>query len=400
MAAKKRVLILLSGLAIGDRLGGAERFAIELARHLDPDRFEPQICALWRFGGPAETHYTSSLIEAGIPVFLATDYAGKLNPLAFIRSVRNILDHYRDASIDVIHSVLPLAGLAAFAIRRPLHARAIVRTAFSGHEWGDGAAAFLCRQIFTNWVFPLAFDAEACVSQHMVDRFNRRPGARLAGKRALFLPNAIDLKRFDAGTTAPGSPEHPAQGKRAEFGLSSDDFIIGCVGRLSAEKGHSVLLDAAAIVTAQAPDVKLLIIGDGPLRNALNEQAGRLGLGSKLILAGPRTDVDVLYRMMDLFVLPSLWEGLPTVILESMASGVPVVATDIPGSQELVQPGLTGWLARPADPASLAAQILAARRDHSGRAAAAERARREVVPRFAIEQVVEKCSALYTRVLT
>jgi len=392
MAAKTRVMILLSGLAIGDRLGGAERFAIELARHLDSDRFEPQICALWHYGGPAETLHVNTLAAAGIPAFLAEDYAGKLNPLSFNHSVQNILDHYRGTRVDVIHSVLPLAGLAGLLIRRPLGAKAIVRTAFSGHEWGDGPAAYLCRQIFTNWVFPLAFDAEACVSQFMVRQFDRRPGARIAGKRALFLPNAIDLKRFAGRTADPG--------RRREFGLSPSDFVVGCVGRLSAEKGHSVLLDAAAIVTARAPDARFLIIGDGPLQDELHKKAGRLGLGSKLLFTGPRTDVDALYGIMDLFVLPSLWEGLPTVIMESMASGVPVVATDIPGSRDLVQPGQTGWLARPGDPASLAAAILAAGADPSGRATAAQRALAEVAPRFSIEQVAAECAALYSRVIT
>jgi glycosyltransferase involved in cell wall biosynthesis len=397
MADRTCVLIMLSGLAIGDRLGGAERFAIELARHLDLDRFAPQICGLWRYGGRAETHHAAALAEAGVPVFLAADYAGKLNPLSFRRSVRSIVEHYRSEQVDIIHSVLPLAGLAGLSIRKSVKARAIVRTAFSGHEWGDGAAAFLCRQLFSNWVFPLRFDAEACVSRFMVSQFDRRPGARIAGKHALFLPNAIDLERFTSAAEAGSDDQAIGARRRSEFGLSSADFVVGSVGRLSAEKGHSFLLDAAAIVTAKAPDVRFIIIGHGPLRGDLHGKSERLGLASKLIFAGARTDVDALYGIMNLFVLPSLWEGLPTVILEAMASGVPVVATDIPGSRELVQAGRTGWMARPADPDSLAEEILAAWEDPAARLSAARRAQAEVVPRFSIQQVARECEALYSR---
>ena len=104
--------------------------------------------------------------------------------------------HFQRAPVDIAHSHLPLAGLAILLTRPALGAKIIVRTAHAGKEWGDGALAAICRQIFTRCVFPLAFDAEACVSQPLVDVFNQRPVARLRGRKALLLNNAIHSGTF------------------------------------------------------------------------------------------------------------------------------------------------------------------------------------------------------------
>jgi len=394
MAARIRVLMAISGLAIGEPLGGAERFAVELALSLDRNIFEPSICALWRHDVPSEIYWVKRLAEEGVEVFFAADWGHGRSLTGYASALRSIARHFQHAPVDIVHSHLPLAGLTALLLRRQLGARALVRTALAGKEWGDGLTAVAFRQVFTNWVFPLTFDAEACVSQALTDRFDRRPGARLRGRKALLLHNAIRLDRFAAGRDPAASSD-----KRSELGLNAGDLVVGSVGRLSREKGCFVLVDAAARVTACRSDVRFLVVGDGPLREELGAQIGRLGLAGRIVLTGARTDVDAIYDTMDLFVLPSFWEGLPTVIMESMACGVPVVATDIPGTRELVTANRTGWLTPPGDSAGLAETILAALASPAERAHVAEAARREVVPRFSIEEVANKYQKLYLRLL-
>jgi glycosyltransferase involved in cell wall biosynthesis len=394
MAARTRVLMVIKGLAIGDPLGGAERFGLELALSLDQDLFEPAICALWRHNSPSEAYWVERMTQAGIAVFFAADSSRGRMVTRYAGGLRNIARHFQRAPVDIVHSHVPLAALTATLLRRRLGARVLVRTALAGKEWGDGFAASVCRQIFTNWVFPFSFDAEACVSQSQANRFDRRPGARLRGRRSLWLPNAIRLNRFSAGRDT-----NVASIARRELGFASDDLIVGSVGRLSREKGYGVLVEAAALLTARRRGVKFLIIGDGPLREELRARIEQLGLADAILLTGARTDVDTLYGVMDLFVLPSFWEGLPTVILESMASRVPVVATDIPGTRELVTAGRTGWLAHPGDPSSLAETILEALDNPAERAQMADSACQEIVPRFSIEQVARQYEKLYLELL-
>ncbi len=127
---------------------------------------------------------------------------------------------------------------------------------------------------------------------------------------------------------------------------------------MTEQKGYVYLLQAMPLILQQIPDAELVLIGDGEECSHLKNQAVQLGIGNHVHFLGRRNDIPQLLSEMDVFVLPSLWEGLPTVILESMIAGTPVVATDIPGTQELVQDGESGWLVEPADPNSLALAII------------------------------------------
>lgn len=388
---RTRVLIVILGLALGEPLGGAERFGIELARNLDRACFEPLVCAFWRHDTPSEQHWLDCLRREGIEAFFAAEAKGGSFVARYVGGIRAIQAHLQGRQVDVIHSCFQLGSIAALLLRRPLAARACIRTGLAGKEWGDGPVALVGRQLLTGWVFPFAFDAEVGVSQALVDTLNRRPAARTVGKRALLLPNGIPLDRFDLATA------EQVRAARRELGLPTDALVVGNVGRLRREKGHAILLKAAARVVAAQPEARFVIIGDGELRDLLRRQAVALGLGEAVIFSGARTDVERLYRAFDLFVLPSLWEGLSTVILESMASGVPVIGTDIPGTRELIVPGRTGWLAQPGDPADLARCILNALADPHQRSAAAETARSEVVPRYGMAHVADQYEALYAR---
>ncbi len=347
------------------------------------------ICAFWRHKSPSEQHWLDYLQANGIEAFFAAD-AGRGGYLTrYLEGIRSIGDRFRGQRVDVIHSNFQMGSLAALLLKRPLAARACVRTALAGKEWGDGTAASICRLVFTNWLFPLTFSAEIGVSQTLVDILDRRPAARLKRGQALWIPNGIPMDRFH-----PSEPAEPRAAQQA-LGLPADALVVGNVGRLRQEKGHRILLQAAAQVCAARPETRFVIIGDGELQTALHRQAAELGLGEAVQFTGARTDVEYLYHAMDLFVLPSLWEGLSTAILESMASGIPVVATDLPGTRELIAPGRTGWLVRPNDPADLARGILEALANPSQRAGMAAAALTSVVPRFSIAHITRQYEVLY-----
>jgi glycosyltransferase involved in cell wall biosynthesis len=144
-------------------------------------------------------------------------------------------------------------------------------------------------------------------------------------------------------------------------------LIILAAGRLSPDKGFHILIDAVPTVLAQVPEARFLICGNGPQRAELERQVRAAGLAGVVIFAGFREDLDLWTPNADLFVLPSFNEGLPNVLLEAHASGVPVVATAVGGTPELVAPGETGRLVPPGDRAALAAGIVSMLADDEGR---------------------------------
>ena len=389
-AAKKvRVLILISGLSIGQQGGGAERFGIELARHLDPDDFEPIICAFWRRNLPAETRWADVLRTAGVETFYAVTRDQRFTPWRYILGLRTISAHLRGRPPVIIHSHFQLGTIAALVLRMMLGARATLRTAHGtvAREWENRWPGRVCRLLFTRWLFPIGLDAEVGVSRAIVADMNTRPGARLWRKPMYLIYNGIPaLPLRETGTR---------EAARIALGLSADDLVIGSVGRLSEQKGYTYLLRALTTILTKWPAARVILIGDGELRGALEAEAAALGVAHAITFVGARADAGALYPALDLFVLPSLWEGLPTVVLESMASGVPVVATDIPGTCDLVQEGVTGWLAPPADPSGLSQAILRALDDPIQRVAIARHAAEQVVPRYTMDAIARQYAELY-----
>jgi glycosyltransferase involved in cell wall biosynthesis len=134
-------------------------------------------------------------------------------------------------------------------------------------------------------------------------------------------------------------------------------LIIGAAGRLSPEKGFADLIDAAALILPEHSDAGLVLFGDGPLRGDLQKRIENRGLTGRFLLAGFRNDLDALFPCLDVFVQSSHTEGLPNVVLEALAARVPVVATAVGGTPEIVHDGRTGYLVAPHEPPSLARRI-------------------------------------------
>ncbi len=181
--------------------------------------------------------------------------------------------------------------------------------------------------------------------------------------------------------------------------VETDSLRAAFVGRLAPEKGLTALVDAWPIVVRDRPDARLTLIGEGPERPALEAQIGRLGLVGSVILAGSSSDPSTILRQSNLFVLPSREEGMSIALLETMALGIPAVASNIPGNRALITDGIHGRLAKPDDPASLARAIL----DHRADPAAllmAEAARARVIEHYSIAAVARHHLELFGRLVS
>ncbi len=186
--------------------------------------------------------------------------------------------------------------------------------------------------------------------------------------------------------------------KRKELGLPPEGPIIGTLGRLVPIKGQEWLLKAAPRVLAEFPQACFVIIGDGPMLGELRQLTSQLGIGLRVVFLGAREDVPECLAALDLFVLPSLNEGMGRALLEAMAVGCPVVATCVGGIPDIVADGATGLLVPPRDDRALAEAILTLLRDRSRRAAYGEAARRHVDGRFDVKTMVRSIEWLYDEV--
>jgi glycosyltransferase involved in cell wall biosynthesis len=176
-------------------------------------------------------------------------------------------------------------------------------------------------------------------------------------------------------------------------------FRVACVGRLIFNKGPQYLVEATPEVLRAHPEAEFVFVGDGPLRPHLEERARQLGVRHRLTFLGTRHDVAAILQTCDMLVRPSLLEGMPLTVLEAMACGLPVVATPVSGTAELVRHGENGLFVRPADPTSLARAILRLVEDEPLREAQGRKARRLVERDYSWDAVAEKTLAVYRELL-
>jgi glycosyltransferase involved in cell wall biosynthesis len=358
-----RVLMLVSNFAITN---GVPRYVVELSRALDKQRITPILAALWDYHTDFDQVGLAQLRNEGFTAFIAADW-DEAAPYASCRAALQGLYQQLSAPVDIVHTHGEFTDLAALFLRRHVQAKWLVRTVHNEIEW---AKRPLFGRIFPQLLYPWVFDAE------------------YAGQRAVQVANALNLERFT-------NLQVDRAALRASLGIPATATVIGTVGRLVPQKGYHHLIQAARIVLTQQPDTYFLIIGDGILANELRAQAAATGVSERILFTGARADIEALYQTMDAFVSSSLWEGLPTVLMESMASDVPVIATAVAGNQELVIHEQTGLLVPPGDAEALAAAISRMIEQPALAQQLAQRAHQLVHQRFSITSIAQQQADLY-----
>jgi glycosyltransferase involved in cell wall biosynthesis/protein-tyrosine-phosphatase len=205
--------------------------------------------------------------------------------------------------------------------------------------------------------------------------------------RITVLQNAVMLSDYPS----------PGDGRalRAEYRIPEHAPVVSIVGRLSAEKGHEDFLTAAVAVLAVLPDTRFLIVGDGPLRDALQQRIDALQLGERVILTGRRSDLAELYGLTDVLAISSYTEGIPNVLLEAFAYGRPAVATAVGGVPEVLEDGRTGYLVPPGEPQHLASRLIALLQNADLRHEMGRAARCAVEERFSFVERTRALQRLY-----
>lgn len=232
-------------------------------------------------------------------------------------------------------------------------------------------------------------DAVVCVSEGQAVKV-RRFG--VAPSRLHVIRNAIRTERF-------ANPDPSYRQKLERLFPVPVRHIVGAAGRLSPEKGFDQLVTAAVTVGRERPDVGIVIFGAGPRHESLQEQITRLGVKERVILAGFRSDLDAWIPALDALTLPSYTEGLPNVVLEAFAARVPVVATPVAGTPEVVDEGVSGYLVPPGDAAALARRLLDLLSDEQRRIDMGQRGYQKVQREFTFTVQAQKYQELFAKVV-
>jgi glycosyltransferase involved in cell wall biosynthesis len=356
-------------------LGGLEHVAATLCTTLDPDRFETSALCL-KDGGPL----ADDLTARGIPVFRLPPPRGRADYFAATKIARIL----RRERIDVIHThnTSPFidGGLAALLAGTRTH----VHTDHS-RLFPDKRRYVIAEYVMSHFAYRVVGVSDHTVAE--LRRYERIPLSKLTT-----IPNGIDAHAF-------GRPRD-ATLKRLELGIAPTSAIIGVAVRLTEQKGLTYLLQAMPDILAARPDTVLVIAGDGILADALRDEARALCVEEHVRFIGPRRDIPELLAMFDLYALPSEWEGLPMIILEAMASGCPIVATDVGGVRTAVRDGENGFLVPARDVGALARRIVTLLGDTRRRREFGEAGRKLFRERFSAEAMAAAYARLYTREAT
>lgn len=228
-------------------------------------------------------------------------------------------------------------------------------------------------------------DAVVCVSEGQAVKVRR---AGVSSKLTRVIHNAIDPGRFAISKCG-------SAGRAGEFFSAAIDTLVVGIGRLSPEKGFDDFIAAAEMVIREAPQVGFLLIGDGPLREELQRAIDERGLASRIVLTGFRDDVDRILSTADILAQSSHTEGLPNVILEAAAAQLPVVATAVGGTPEVVADGETGYLVPARDPRAMAERLLALVRSPELRSRMGSAGRAQVAAHFSFDRQGEDYVRLF-----
>ena len=367
---KARVLHVLPNFG----LGGAERMATHLLLHLDRGRFEVAAVSLFDRQG---TDLEDMLDRAGIRVW----YLGKrkgFDPRMYGRLGVVI----REFQPDVVHTHrYVLRYLLPWILAR--RARAWVHTVHSVAEKEvDRVGKWIHRLAFRAGVVPVAIAREVARSIERVYGLRNVP----------LIPNGIPVAHYALG-------EETQKAWRTREGHEDGTVLFVSVARMTPPKDPFSLIQAFSIASSRNNRLRLLLVGDGPLRPELEARVRALGLEEKVRFLGVRADVPEVLAAADAFVLSSRWEGNPLSVMEAMAAGKPVIATTVGGVPELVQDRVSGVLVPPENVEALAEAMLKLAGDADLRRQLGQEAFRQAKERFDVSVMVQRYGTLYERLL-
>ena len=324
-------------------LGGAQQNTLHTCTHLDPAQFDVSLIA--GAGGYLDAEARSGM---GARARFLRDLIREIRPLRDIKAYLALRRAFVELHPHIVHTHSSKAGILGRAAARRAGVPIVIHS-IHGFPFNE----------FQLWPIRRAFIAAERIAAAWTDRFiavSRRNIEQGVALRIL-APNSVSLIRsgFDLAAFTPGPP--PVR-KRASLGLPEGTPVVGTISCLKAQKAPLDFVDLCARVAHAIPRTHFLLVGDGALRPEVERRVAASELGGRFHVLGWRDDVPDILRVLDVFVLTSLWEGLPRAVLQARATSVPVVATAVDGTSEVVEDGVNGYLCRPKDVEAMAGRVI------------------------------------------
>jgi glycosyltransferase involved in cell wall biosynthesis len=374
MRQKIRLMHLINGFSIG----GAEKLVFDLVTGIDRDRFEVLVCGMDSIKNKNEEMLFSELQEKGVKVLML----GKPPRKQRLETVLKLRQHLKNNHISILHAHCQspdfYGKISAFLARTPLVFSTIHNVAgyHASHE-------SILRKLTTRYIA-----ISETVKQYGVSDLKIPPD------KIEVIYNAVDTQKFTPITLGKNA-------KLQELGVPAGRKIVTTVGSCEERKGHHYFIEAAEKVVKKFPDTHFLIVGDSSadpdFTSRIKEMVNLKKLRDRILFTGVRKDIPEILSITDVFVLPSLYEGLPIALLEAMASGVPAVVTDVGSNPEVVTDGVNGFMVLSKNSLMLAQRIEGLLADPRKADAMGAEGLKTVKESFGIKQLVKKHEELYLR---
>jgi len=351
-------------------MGGISIYVVELARMLKKRGHEPVV---FSDAGSLENRLAGEGIRH---VRIPCKTSSELNPKIWFGAFPKILEAVRREKPDLIHSHTRVTQVLGWVVAA-LTAVPYVTTCHGLYKFRLGRRFFRC---WGTWVMAIS----NATMNRMVQQYRLAPPHQV-----ILVENGIDVERFH-------QPPDPAQVERfrQSNGLNGGP-IIGAVARLSPVKGLDLLLKAAVPLLKEFPGLQVLLVGDGPAREDLVRLAYELGISDRVRICHSVEDTRIPLSLMQVFAAPAWKEGFGLAIVEAMATGVPVVASDAGGPGEIIEHGKSGLLVPPGDTSALESSLRTLLKDAAGRRQMAERGRLRAKERFDLERMAKQVEEVY-----
>jgi glycosyltransferase involved in cell wall biosynthesis len=309
--------------------GGLQQVIVNICKSIDREKFDASVLCLRNLGA-----YVPEVESLGVKVHFIPQKESGVDYFSFLK----VAEVFRREKVDIIHThnTQPLVDGTLGALLSGV--KTIVHTDHA-RDFPDKK-----RYMFAEWCMSHFVYKMVGVSDHTVANLRRYEHIPL--RKLITIPNGIDGRKYQV--------EVDKHRKKEELGIHFTGPIIGLGVRIAEQKGITYLLQAMPIILKRFPDLSLVIAGDGHLVDALKQEARDLNINEHVFFIGPRLDMPELLKLFDLYVLPSLWEGLPMVLLEAMAAGCPIVATDVGGNAQAITDGYNGTLVEARNPQKFA----------------------------------------------